>query len=125
LKRQRDQVPESALGQRVLVRKETVVRIEADVGATLQRLCEDQRAEFAREGCRDSLFEKEPHVRARSRARAFQGARQIHSSASRYESGRVFPPTLLVEIGGKEVACLVQEHRIDARDEGLSVIVTA
>jgi hypothetical protein len=125
LKRQCDQVAESAVGQRVLVRKEAVVRFEADVGPVLHRFCEDHRAEFACQGSRDSLFEEEPHVRAGSRTRTFQGARQIHPAAGRNEGGRVFAPTLLVEIGGQEEAGLVKEHRIDARDERLSVIITA
>jgi hypothetical protein len=36
LQGQRDQVAESALGQRVLVGKEAVVRIEPDVGASIK-----------------------------------------------------------------------------------------
>ena len=68
LQGQGDQVAESALGQRVLVGKEAVVRIKADVGPVLHRFRENQRTELAGECGRKGLLEKEPHVRAGSRA---------------------------------------------------------
>jgi len=68
LQRQGDQVAESALRQSVLVGKEAVVRIQADVGPVLHRFRENQRTELAGECGRKGLVEKEPHVRAGSRA---------------------------------------------------------
>lgn len=124
LQGQRDQVAESTLGQRVLIRKEAVVRIEADVGPALHRFRKNQRAELSRQCSREGLFEEEPHVRAGSRARTFQSARQIHMAAGRDKSGRVLPPALLVEIGGEEETRLVLEHRVDAPHERLSGIIT-
>ena len=66
LERQRDQVAKSALWQRVLVGKEAVVRIEADVGPALHRFRENQRADLACQRGREGLFEEDPHVRTGS-----------------------------------------------------------
>ena len=58
LKRQRDQVAKAALGKRVLIGEETVVRIEADARPAFHRFGEKVRAEFPREGRRNCLVEK-------------------------------------------------------------------
>ena len=68
LQRQGDQVPESSLRHRVLIRKETIVRIQADVRPALHRLGQDVRAQPARQRGRNGLLEEEPDVRASSGA---------------------------------------------------------
>ena len=49
LRRQRDQIAESAVRQRVLIGEEPVVRIEPDVRPTLYGLGQDEGAECSRE----------------------------------------------------------------------------
>ena len=66
LQRQGDQVPEPSLRHRVLIRKETVVRIQADVRPPLHRLGKDVRSQPSGQRGGNGLLEEEPDVRASS-----------------------------------------------------------
>ena len=72
LQRQGDQVAESSLRHRVLIRKETVVRIQSDVRPPLHRLGQEVRSEPAGQRGRNRLLEEDPDVSASSGARPFE-----------------------------------------------------
>src|SRR5204862_3086898 len=116
----RDQIAEASLRQRVLVRKEPIVRVETDIRAAFHRLGQDVRSQLARERGWNRLFEEDPHVRAAAGARAFDRGRKIQATARLQEGGRVFAPSSLVEIGRKEEARLITKHRVSAGDERLA-----
>ena len=67
LQRQSDQVAESSVRQGVLIREESVVRVEADIRPPLHRFRQDMRAELPRERSRHGLLEEEPRVAAPTR----------------------------------------------------------
>ena len=73
LQRQGDQVAESAVRHRVLIRKQTVVRIQADVRPTLHRLGQDVGAQPAGQRGRNGLLEEEPDVRRLVRSVTVRG----------------------------------------------------
>ena len=64
LQRQRDQIAESSVGQRILIREESIVRVEPDVRPALHCLGEDVGADLPRERCSHGLVEQQPHVTA-------------------------------------------------------------
>ena len=64
LKRQGNQVSKSSLRHRVLVRKQPVIRIEADVRTSFHRLSENVRSQSSGKCRRNGLFEEEPHMPA-------------------------------------------------------------
>ena len=125
LQRQRDQIAEAALRQRVLVGEEAVVGIQADVRPAFHGFRQQVRAEFAGQGGRDGLGEEQPDCpplpdRDRSRAAGKFMPRHVSRTAC-----GVFPPMRLVEIGRQEEAGFVRQHRIDAHDEIAAVVVLA
>src|ERR1051326_5904351 len=123
LKRQRDQIAEASLRQRVLTRKESVIRVEADFRPALHRLREYERAELARERGRNGFFEEEPYMPAFARSGSLQRRRQIQPAACLHKCARVLAPAHLVEIDRQEKTRLVAKHRIDTRDKRLPVII--
>jgi hypothetical protein len=62
LQRQRDEIAESALRQRVLIGKQPVVGVQADIGALLHGLGQEVRAEAPRERRRNRLLEEDPEM---------------------------------------------------------------
>ena len=64
LQRQRDQIAKSSVGQRVLIREESIVRVEPDIRPALHGLRQDVGADFPRERRRHGLFEQQPNVPA-------------------------------------------------------------
>jgi hypothetical protein len=62
LQRQRNQVPEAAVRHRVLIRKETVVRIQADVRPPFHRLRQNVRPESSGQRGWNGVLEEEPDV---------------------------------------------------------------
>jgi hypothetical protein len=66
LQRQGDQISESSLRHRVLIGKEAVVRIQADIRSPLHRFGEDMRSELSSQRGRNGFLEEEPDVRASS-----------------------------------------------------------
>src|ERR1700736_4032826 len=81
LQRQCDQIAESSVRQGVLIREESVVRVEAEVRPVLHRLGRDVGAEFSRKRGRHGLVEEQPHVAAAPRTRPLKRSRQIHPAA--------------------------------------------
>jgi len=63
---QGDQVPESSLRHRVLIRKETIVRIQPDVRPAFHRFSQDVRAQPARQRGWNGVLKEEPDVRTSS-----------------------------------------------------------
>lgn len=94
--------------QRVLVREEPIVRIEAKIRATFHGLGEDVRAELPGKRGRHGLFEKEPDMAAAPGTRALERNRQIHRAARLDECGGVSEPVTLVEVDGQKKARLIQ-----------------
>ena len=82
LKRQGDQVAEAALGKRVLIGEETVIRIKPDARSAFHRFGQQVCAELARKRGRDRLLEKQPDVSPMARARPLQSRRQIQPTTS-------------------------------------------
>ena len=66
LKRQGDQVTEATLGQRVLVGKEAIVRIEPDVGTAFHRLGQQVGTQASHQRCRQRIVKEQPHMAAAS-----------------------------------------------------------
>ena len=64
LQRQGDQVAESSLRHRVLVRKETIIRIQSDIGSSFHGFRHEVRPQPASQGCWNGVFEEEPDVPA-------------------------------------------------------------
>jgi hypothetical protein len=64
LQRQRDQVAESSVRHRVLIRKESIVRIQTEIRSAFHRLGENVRSEAPGQRGRNRLREKEPHMSA-------------------------------------------------------------
>ncbi|EXI75345.1 MAG: hypothetical protein AW07_01246 [Candidatus Accumulibacter sp. SK-11] len=125
LQRQRDQVAEAALGQGVLVRNETVVRIQPDFRSSFHRLGEDVRSEFPRQDSRQSLGEEQPQVATVARARPLNRGRQPKLSAGLANGTDVRTPAFLVEVDGKKEAGLIEKHRVQADDELATTVVVA
>src|SRR5690606_17921398 len=125
LQREGDQVAEAALRQRVLVRKQAVVRVEADVGPPLHGLGEKVRAEPARQRCRNGFFEEKPDVPAATGSRALERRGKFEAPTRRHEGERILLPAGLVEVDREEEARLVREKRIHAGDEWLAIAVLA
>ena len=61
---QSNQISKSPLRHRVLVRKQTVVRIETNVRASFHRLGENVRSQSSGKCGGNRLFEEQPHMRA-------------------------------------------------------------
>jgi hypothetical protein len=117
LKRQRNQVSESACRHRILARKEPVIRIEADIRTAIHRRRDKQRAEAPRFRSRDWLGKENPSVSAIARARSFNGDGDVFCPGGVTKRSDIRHPALLVEIGGEEPTCLIAQHGIDADRE--------
>jgi hypothetical protein len=117
--------PSNGVRQRVLVGKETVVRVQSDVGPPFQRLGQQERTELSGEARRNGLLEEDPDVSATSRSRPLDGGRQAASAAGIRERLHVLLPPILVEVDGQEEAAFVLQHRVDARHERLAGVVAA
>ena len=125
LQRQCDQIAESPVRQGVLIREESVVRVEAEIRPALHRLGQDVRAELSCMRGSHGLFEEQPHVAAAPRTRPLECSRQIHRGARVHKRGRVFEPTALVEVDRQEEARFIQEHRVNTGHERLTGLVSA
>ena len=72
LQRECNEVPELALGERVLIWKESVIRSQANLGPSLHGLREKMRANFPCENGWHGLFKEQPEMCAVAGARAFE-----------------------------------------------------
>ena len=66
LERQGDQVAEATLGQRVLVGKQAIVRIEPDIGTALHRLGQQVGTQASHQRRRKRIVKEQPHMAASS-----------------------------------------------------------
>jgi hypothetical protein len=64
LERQSNEVSKASVRHRVLIREQSVVRIEADVRTPFHGLGEDMGSQSSRERGRNGLFEEKPDMRA-------------------------------------------------------------
>ena len=126
LQRQGDQVAETALGQRVLIGKEAVVGIQADVRPAFHRFGQEVRTEPAgqarREWPRSKNSQTCPPLPDRDRSRAAGKFSRRHVSRTAAASSRQCG---LVEVGRQEEAGFVPQHGINAHDEVAAVVVLA
>ncbi len=118
---ERNQIPEPAVREGVLVRKEAIVRVEANVWPRLHRLRQQMRPEATSQRCRQSILEEQPDVGTPSRPGALERRRKVEARARLQEPARVGLPTSLVKVDGEQVAGLVQQQRIHAGNERLAV----
>ncbi len=125
LERQGNQVAEPSLRERVLIGKETVVRVQPDAWSSFHRLGQEERTELPREGRRNRLLEEEPDVPATSRSRPLRRCRQVARAAGVDERRHVLLPPVLVEVDSQEEAGLVPQHRVDTCHEGVAGVVVA
>ena len=106
-----------------MIGKETVVRIQADVGTAFHGFRQNMRPKLARQSGRHGFVKEEPNVSALARARSLQGRRQIHLTASFQKRADIVLPCCFVKIGGEEETGFVQKHRINAHDEITAMVV--
>jgi hypothetical protein len=62
-------------------------------------------------------------VSTAARSRSLQYGRNAQLTAGLQERGGILTPTLLVEINGKEKARLALQHRVNARDKRLPIVI--
>jgi hypothetical protein len=120
LERQSDQVTEATLGQRVLVRKEAIVRIEADVWPAFHRLGQQVGTKASHQRRRQRIVEEQPYMAAASGARSLEGGWDSQSVAGTQKRGGVILPPRLVEVDCEEEARLVEQQGVHTSNEGLS-----
>ena len=94
-------------------------------GLALHRLGDHVRAEPSGQCRWNGFLEEEPDVRALSRAGALEGGWKVQPTTGFEKCGRIFLPSGLVEINGKEETRFVPQQRIDAGDKGLPIGVMA
>src|SRR5947207_9154404 len=81
LQRQRDQIAKSSVRQRVLIREESVVRVEPDIRSALHRLRQDVGADLPRERRRHGLVKQQPDMSAAPRTRPLKRSRKTQPPA--------------------------------------------
>jgi hypothetical protein len=117
LQGQRDQISKPASGQRVLVRKQPVIRIEPNFWTALHCLRENVRTELARQTGRNGLFKEKPDMATIPRPRAFQHSGHIKLAAGFEERRRILLPVFLIEIRRQKETSFVLQHSIDTHDK--------
>ena len=125
LKRQRDQVAEATLGQRVLVRKQVIVGIEPDVGSALHRFGQQVGAQASHQRGRPRVVKEQPHMPAPSGPRSLEGRCDSQSAAGSQERGGVILPSRFIEIDCEEETGLIEQQRVHTSDERLPFRITS
>jgi hypothetical protein len=124
LKRQCDQISESALGHGVLIGEEPVVGVETDF---MPRFCspgEEGGAQPASIRGWYCAIKEEPDVAAVARPGSFQRSRHAVTAAGFQEGGGVLSPSRFVKIDGEKPTGLVRQQRVDP-DSGPPLKVVA
>ena len=116
LQRQGDEITEPAPRHRVLVRKQTVVRVHRQLVPVRHRLRNQVAAHLACCAGGDRRREEEPYMGALPRARALHGGIQTELLARIAEGSDISLPVRLVEVESEEPAGLIFQERIHARD---------
>ena len=124
LEGQRDQVSEPALGQRILVGKQTVVRMKPDLRTPLHRFRKNMRTEFARQTGGNGLVKEKPNMTAVAGARAFQNGGHFDPPTGFEKGRRIRLPVLVVKVRRQKETGLVLQHGIDPHHKILTTRVT-
>ncbi len=69
-----DQVSETAVGQRVLIRKEAIIGAKANAGVTLHSFGQDERTQSPRRNSGDRFLEEQPDMSSTAGAGPFEGS---------------------------------------------------
>lgn len=81
------------------------------------------RSEFAGKRCWNSFFKENPDMSAVSGARAFQCGWHVETAARLKECHSVVLPVRAIEISCQEKTGFVLEHRIDAHNKLVTLLV--
>jgi hypothetical protein len=111
---QRDQVAEAALGQRVLVGEQPVVRFEFQLPGSGAGMADDGGTEAARIAGRYGGREEDPGMGASTGARYFDGDWHTEFVTGNGKGLGIVTPVGLVKVGGEEMAGIVGEQWINA-----------
>ena len=114
-----DRVSETAVRQRVLIRKEAIIGAKTDAGVTLHGFGQDERSQSRRRNRGDRFLEEQPHMSSATGAGSFEGSRHTKRTAALEKCSRRFLPSVLIEIDGPEETCLILKHGINVRNERL------
>ena len=115
------EIAKSTRRQCVLVGKQSVVGLEADVRVPFHRFGNEPRSKASSRRCRYRMSEEDPHMAAVAGSRSFQRGRNPQRSTGRQKDGNVAVPGLLVEVDGQEPAGFVGQHGVHAAGEVASV----
>jgi hypothetical protein len=111
---QGNQVAKPSPRHRVLVGKQPVVRLHAELVTPRHRFSEEVAAHLTSSACSYGRGEEEPYVGAVAGTGSLHCRSNAGVPAGLYEGGRVVDPLSLVEIDGEQPAHLVLEQRINA-----------
>jgi hypothetical protein len=114
LQRERNQVAKPTFGQRVLIRKKTVIRIQPDLRALLHRLGKKVRTQLARKTRRNSFFKEKPNVSAVARTRSFEDSGQFQPATGFKERPDVLLPACAIEVRRQKATGFVEKHGVNA-----------
>src|SRR5439155_18054249 len=92
LERKGDQIPEPAAWHRVLIWKEPVIRVHAELMTPGHRLRDEVATQLARDGCGDGGVEEEPCAGALPGARSLNSRMQPKPATGLTKRGHVFHP---------------------------------
>jgi len=113
LQRQCDQVPETALGKRVLTWKQTVIGGHAKCRAAAHRVGQDRKPEAPREYSGDRRTKEEPDMRALPRARALDRGEYPELTAGLAQRRDIPAPSAAGEVYRQQPARVIHKEGID------------
>src|SRR5437667_11201949 len=123
LQRKGNQVPESSLGHGVLVWKEPVVGIEADLVAAFHRPGQKGASKFPGGRRWNGALKEDPYVPATAGPGPLQGRGNTRLAGRREKRSSIKLPGLLVKIDCQKPARLIREQGINAsRDLSCQVL---
>ena len=114
LKRQRNQVAKTALGNGGLRRKKPIIRLKAHSRCLRHRIRDDSASKIARKLGIDRLLEEKPDMRAVPRSGSLHSGMQAEASARISVQCRFALPTFFVEIGNQYPRRAVRQQHIHA-----------
>ena len=88
-------------------------------GPAFHRLGQQVGAQASRQRCRQRIVEKQPHMAAAPGPRSLESRRDAQAVARSQERRGVVLPPSLIEVDREEEARLIEQQRVDARDERL------
>ena len=114
LQRQRDEVPEASLRQRVLAWEQAVVGRHPQRGTARHRVGQKHQPEPPRERCQHRLAEEEPDMGALPRARALDCRDETELAACLAQRHHIRTPRAFIEIDRQQPTHIAGQQRIDA-----------